>query len=142
MSLQQYKLHCPRSKRGIIFTLDAVIAMSIFLLVVVITTFYIAKAGEDRLAKVNIYNAGSDALSILDNEDILKGLDEEEIESKLENILPDKYSIKLKIITDSGVSLDIGENPPVGRFIGSGERFFVTNNKNFGIARFSIWEKE
>jgi len=142
MSLQQYKLHCPKSKRGIIFTLDAVIAMSIFLLVVIITTFYMAKAGEDKLAKINIYNAGSDALSVIDNKNLLKELDEEEIESELKNILLAKYSMRLQIRTNNDLSLDIGKQPPVGRFIGSGERFFVTKDNNFGIARFSIWEKE
>ena len=125
MKNQQYNSHY--GNKGMIFTLDVVIALIIFIIVLAVTSFFIAKSAEDKLSKINMYNAGSDILNIMDKKGILKQLDIKEINKELQKVLQSKYAVRIQIETDKGDKIDTGEELPPGRFIASGERFALVS---------------
>lgn len=60
------------NRKGFILSLDAAIAVMIVFIFIAVSTFYIAKANEETLSRVQVVRAGSDIMNVLDRENVFE----------------------------------------------------------------------
>ena len=87
-------LHC--GNRGIIFTLDAFIAVIVFVLLLGLSSYYIGLSQGLRDVDLQTIRTGSDILALLDHKNILQTMNVDLIEINRDNVLPDLYDMKIK----------------------------------------------
>ncbi len=126
--------------RGIIFSLDAVIAIFI-VLVIVATSHYYFTWKPITPTELQMIKVGYDVVSILDNKGIFDSLDRSYIENELRKVLPNNYEMRLFInTTTKNIIIETSKTTPKNKLIVCGERTFVTNN-DFGKIKFWMWLK-
>lgn len=148
MKIQYWNLLCgKRNKKGLVFTIDSLLAAIIFFMIISASSFYILKS-ESEMSKVHISRVGSDVITLLENKGIFNGLDELAIENNLSDILPLNYKLNLNLTCEdkdliSSTTIVVGDEIPEKEFISSGRRFFVitdTSSINFCMVQYRIWQ--
>lgn len=140
--MKQKQCNSPYGNRGMIFTLDATLAITIILFVLAITTFYITKSNQQSLPDLQTLRVGSDILTILDNNDTLDSLDANLIEDEMNSLLFNNHNMRIEINCDSDTSLQTSQNIPESGLVASGKRIFVVDNtQDYCTARFWVWRK-
>ncbi len=83
--------------KGIAFILDALLALTVA--VIILTAVYSTgpRAQRDYFIEGQLTDFANDILVVLDKNESLSTLDADEIESVLEDILPDSYATEIKI---------------------------------------------
>ncbi len=137
MNQQQQKLHY--GNKGIIFTLDMFVAITVFLSILVVSVFYISQSSQDRLSDLQLISLGSDTVAVMDYQGVLQTMDASQIKNIRDQLLPSAYDMRI-LVTIGNLSADTGNIPPSGSFIGSGKRYFVSSS-NYGEADYWIWAK-
>lgn len=83
--------------KGFVFTTDALLAMTIAVVIVTSTHSMLSKAWEDYLAESQLTAFANDILIVLDKNETLDTLNEAKIENMMEEVLPDNYAAEIKI---------------------------------------------
>ena len=129
-------------KKGIIFTIDSIIAITLVTVILISSTSYYVNSQGDLLPSIQLVRTGNDILNLLDITGSFDDMDFDELKNDIYILLPATYDMKLNITLNNGFSNETdSEGLPLDRFIGTGERIFVTDNLEFGIARFWIWSR-
>lgn len=129
-------------KKGIVFTIDSIIAITLVTLILLASTSYYVGSQGNLLPSVQLIRTGNDILNLLDITGGFESMDFDKLREDLYLLLPATYDMKISITFNNGYSNETeSEELPMDRFIGTGERVFVTDNLEFGIARFWIWTK-
>lgn len=131
------------NKKAFVFSLDVIIAVTVVMSVLIVSMFYITKAGDESISTLQTIRIGSDILAVLDYDGTLDTLSALNIEEKLDVILPINYHMKIKIdcINQDPIIAETTDTLPTNRLIASGKRVFVTNTGEYCIADFNIWLK-
>lgn len=139
MKKQFWNLHF--GSKAFIFSLDVVIAIVVVMALLVVSTFYVAKAGSESVAKLQMIRVGSDVLALLDHTDSLDSLFVDFIEIDLNTILPANYHMRIKVYCEGEgtLAVETTDTYPSDRFIGVGERVFVTDTYDYCMASYNIW---
>lgn len=127
--------------RAIIFTLDMLVAVTVFSIILIVSLYYVSQASENKLAKLQMINAASDILAVMDYNGTLQTLNSTLIEEQRNTLLPIAYKMRILIETSNGESIDIGEINPEGTFTATGKRFFIVG-EDYGEATYWIWPKQ
>ena len=129
--------------KAFIFSLDVVIAIFVVMSLLVVSTFYVTKAGGESVSKLQTIRLGYDMLALLDYDNSLDTLSAGVIETELNRILPINYHIKIRANCKDrdDVVVETTDAFPNNRFIGSGRRVFISNAGDYCIADFNIWLK-
>lgn len=127
--------------KGFIFTLDMTIAVFLVMTILFAATYYTSKVAEP-LSRLQMIRTGYDIIAVLDYSGALASLDGNEIKGNLMKILPPNYEMRLAVNgTDSGsIIVETSEMPEGKRFVGTGKRFFVSENY-YGVVKFYVWLK-
>lgn len=141
MKKQFWNLHF--GNKGFVFSLDIIIAITIVGAMLLVSTFYITKAGGESVSKLETIRIGADVLALLDYGGSLDTLSVDVIEVELNRILPINYHMRIKILCrgDNPIIVETTDIFPKDRFIGVGKRVFVTNTSKYCTADFGIWLK-
>lgn len=128
--------------KGFILSFDAVMAVFVVLIILIVATFYATRASEDSLSKLQMIRTGNDILAILDYDGTLETKSAATIEEGLNELLPTSYHmmIEIKGKTFGPMIIETASEMPTDRFIGSGKRMF-NKNAEYYIARYWIWLK-
>src|SRR3989344_2386991 len=123
-----------KNKKGMIFTLDSLVAVSIFLIVIATSSYYSSQSNSE-ISKLQISRTGSDISTLLENSGGLDSLDSALIENNISHVLPQNYQINLNITCqDKSLSTYnswiVGDEIPEKEFVASGRRFFVITYNN------------
>ena len=141
MKKQSWNLHF--GNKAFIFSLDIIIAIIVVMSLLMVSTFYVTKAGGESVSKLETIRIGSDVLALLDYNGTLNSLSVGNIEVELNRILPINYHMRIAANCEGEGSIVVEtiDTSPTDRFIGGGKRVFVTNTGKYCIASYSIWLK-
>ena len=141
MKNQLLNLHS--GNKGFIFSLDTVIAIMVVIIILIVSMFYITKAGDESVSKLQSLRIGSDVLALLDYRGTLDTLSVSDIEVDLNSMLPINYQMRIEAncMGQDPIIVETTDIFPKDRFIGVGKRVFVTNSSKYCIADFRIWLK-
>ncbi|HLC98876.1 MAG TPA: hypothetical protein VJC00_02610 [Candidatus Nanoarchaeia archaeon] len=132
-------------KKAFVFSLDILIAVFIVILVMTSANRHMLNAEIDSVPNMQMVTAGSDIVALLDHEGILQTLDDDLIESEMNDLLPQNLNMMMKIAADDGTVLYLGDSPPEGRFVGSGMRFFTIKSAGavtgYAYAVYWVWAR-
>lgn len=128
--------------RGIIFTIDVMIALIITLTILAAANFYVNRIGVDNFSDLQIRRTGSDIVVLLDNLDQLDPPNVVGIWGNVSEILPSYYDINLTGSGGGGCDFGVGSNVPNDKSILTGRRFFMINNTDeYCLILYRIWQK-
>lgn len=141
MKKQWLNLHF--GDKAFVFSLDMVIAVIIVTSLLIVSTFYISKAGGESVSKLQTIRIGADVLALLDNDGTLDTLSVEKMRIELNRILPINYHMRIEASCEGQgpIIVETTDVYPEDRFIGSGKRVFISNSGKYCIATYSIWLK-
>ena len=141
MKKQSWKLRY--GNKAIIFTLDAMIALAIVLVMLIASNVYISRS-INELNNLETLRGGYDIVSMLNYYNKLQNLNADEINNELDTLLSEKYDMILQVKTNNqNISIG-GEKIPNDRFVGSGKIYSVRTgetNSTYITTRFWIWLK-
>lgn len=130
--------------KGMIFTLDAIIAVLVVSILMIASAHFAGKE-ESSLPDLQLSRIGYDIVALLDYSKTLDTLDAGIIKNEMNDLLPSNYNMKIKITTNYGVTREIGDAIPDNKFIATGKRAFVIVKEgkitDYGIAQFWVWLK-
>ena len=124
--------------KGIVFTLDVLVALTIFMIIASISIYYASQASENKIGKIQMANAASDFLAVIDNNETLKTLNQETIQNEINLLLVPPYKMRILIETQNNELIDIGNVTPEGSLVTSGKRYFFTGSE-YAEANYWIW---
>ncbi|PIN86409.1 hypothetical protein COV19_04985 [Candidatus Woesearchaeota archaeon CG10_big_fil_rev_8_21_14_0_10_44_13] len=132
-------------KKGFVFSLDIAIAVLVTLLIMAAAHRNIVNAEKNSLPNAQMAAVGSDIAALLDHKGVLQTLDEEKIESGMNDLMPQNYDMLLKVAVDDGTVLYAGDSVPAEQFVSSGKRFFTIKDQasieHYGYASYWIWAR-
>ncbi len=129
--------------KAFVFSLDVMIAITVVASILLLSMFYITKAGDESVSKLQTVRVGYDMLALLDNNGALDTLSVDSIAIELNRALPINYHMRIQANCkeQDPIIVETTGSFPKDRFIGAGKRVFVTNTSKYCIADFSIWLK-
>ncbi len=139
MKHQQSKLHY--GNKGFVFTLDMLIAFTVFLIAFAISTYYVSQTSENKLNQLQMSTAASDLLAVLDNDSTLQSLNSTLIESEKNRLLTPAYDMRITIQTSDNETIDVGNVTPEGIFVATGQRYIAMED-NYAEANYWIWARQ
>ncbi len=139
MKQPQHKLQY--GNRAVIFTLDMLVALTVFSIAFAVSLYYVSQTSEDKLTRAEMSSIASDILAVMDNNKTLQTLDSQMIQTQLEQLLPIAFQMRILIKTENNVTIDVGGIAPEGRFIATGKRHIVTDT-DYGEVRYWIWARQ
>ena len=137
MALKKSSWNFQFGNKGIIFLLDIIIAAFLIMIVLTASIFFVSRAEEASISKLQASRIAHDIFSTLDYSDKLKTFDVALIQSEIEAFLPEAYGLDYKITCEGRVydsRLTIPEE-----YILSGERIFIDQYLNNCIVRYWLW---
>ena len=137
MGVRRLFLNFHYGNRGLFFMLDVIIAVFIVIFILAISVFYIDRAEDIPISKIQASRIGSDIFAVLDYSGVLREFDIDRIRSEIDSMTPLGYNIEYKIdcssrIYDSRTNLS-------GNYVFAGERIFIDKDFNNCIVRHWIW---
>ena len=139
--------------KGFIFSLDATLALFVFVFVLLTINYFAYQSEKSSYVKIQLERVGTDLGRVLDENGTLQNGNESEINLFLEAVLPANYLARISVETyyrePQGFNLieirEYGSAPPQNASVYGVRHDFVgiTNGKlaNYSIARISVWEK-
>ena len=134
-------------KKGFVLTLDAVFALVVVMIILLTASYYMTKAREPALSKIQVVKRGSDILWQLNYQKVLDTADSAQINNNLTSLLPVNYDMRIYLnFTGSRPNVTVGPAQIRSTVqIGSGKMIFVLSDdkkvQGFYIARYLIWPK-
>lgn len=134
------------NKKGFVLTIDATIALILVIIILVLASYYINKANEPSLSKLQLKKRGSDILTQLNYQKVLDTADKNKINDNLTNTLPVNLDMRLQLnFTGQRPNVTVGVDLRSIGNIGSGRQIFVLTDdkkvRDYYIARYWIWLK-
>lgn len=135
------------NKKGFVLSLDAGIAVTIVIIFISVSAYYVGKANEDPLTRLQMIRSGSDIITILDKEDVFETSTQTEIGDEINTILPPFYEMRLRVngTFPEGILTAETTNETIGKqFVVSGERVLVMYNEtgnHYATVRYWMWQK-
>lgn len=126
------------SRKGVIFTLDIVIAMMILIMGLAVSGGLVLKSLDNDLDFLQASLIGSDIAFVLEEKKVFDGLDKGFINNNINSLLLDGFEMDYRVECDTIVMQDT--NLP-NRFVVTGERVIVTNDLDYCIFRYWVWPK-
>ncbi len=127
-----------RRKKGQIFSIDVVIGA--FLVGIIILAVIVNVGKKAAPESIQTEKIGYDIITVLDYEGVLASLDETSIQTRMSELLPSQYDIRLRLSGNFN-AIEVG-SPIIQRFVASGKRAFVNaTDDKYGIATFWVWLK-
>ena len=139
--MKQQQLKFLYGNKGIVFTLDMLVAFLVFAIAFIVSIYYVSQASEDKLANVQISVIASDAVSSLDNSKILDTFNSTLMQSEIDKLIPKAYQMRLVIEMNDNSTIEVGGITPEGIAVAAGKRFFVAGNK-YGEVNYWIWPRQ
>ena len=129
--------------KAFIFSLDIIVAITIVMSLLVVSVFYVSKAGSDSVSKLQTVRIGADVLALLDYNGTLDTLSSDQMDVGLNSILPINYHMRISAncMGQSPIVAETTDDYPTNRFVGAGKRVFVTPSNQYCIANYEIWLK-
>lgn len=143
----RYKRRCRAfiSKKAFVFSLDMAIAVLITVLLMTAAHRHMANAEANKVSNIQMISVGSDIAALLDYSGVLQTLNEKQIESEMNDLMPQNYKMLLKLIVDDGTVLYAGDSVPGEQFVGTGKRFFAIKDsdsiKNYAYVTYWVWTR-
>ncbi len=148
-----FKIH-RTGKKGFIFSLDALFAVVLLLLLFASLFLHYSKA-DNQIVKTYLTRQGSDVVRALENNGVITGIDldgldeiPEDVEEVLDTLTSDNMRFNLTysdVNLEQKVSLAFGGNASSNDFVGTGKRFFVAESEEeivaFGVITYWTWKK-
>ena len=142
MKVKKRLLNSPfGNKKGFVFALDIVFAIAVFIILLLAVRYYVAGFHKDSLPDIQTARTGSDILAVLDNKGTLNERSTNEIETKMGDLLPPNYEMRITI-NGENCNVEAGSAIPDDRFVASGKRFLVSKSATtpyYCTARYWIW---
>ncbi len=134
------------NKKGFVLTIDATIALILVIIILVLAGYYINKANEPSLSKLQLKKRGSDILTQLNYQKVLDTADKNKINDNLTNTLPVNLDMRLQLnFTGQRQNVTVGVDLRSIGNIGSGRQIFVLADdkkvRDYYIARYWVWPK-
>ena len=85
--------------KGFVFTLDALLSITIAIIIVTAIFLMLPKTREDYFARSQLSSFANDLLIVFDKNETLDALDDDKITDALQEILPDNYAAEIKIFS-------------------------------------------
>ena len=127
---------CGKSK-GAIFLTDAIIALFIVVITMMVSIFFLAKAEVSSASKIQANRIATDIFAVLDYSNTLSEFDAEDIRNGIDGMLPNGYSMEFKIECEKRVY--DSRNETNDNYAFAGERIFMGNGDENCIARYWVW---
>ncbi len=127
---------CGKNK-GAIFLTDAIIALFIVVITMMVSIFFLAKAEVSSASKMQANRLATDIFAVLDYSSTLSAFDAEDIRTGIDKMLPEGYLMDFKIECERRTYDSRNETRSSYAF--AGERIFVRNGDENCIARYWIW---
>lgn len=135
------------NKKGFILSLDAAIAVIIVFMFIAVSTYYVGKANDDPLTRLHMIRAGSDVISILDQQGVFETLTQTEIADEIEVTLPSAYEMRLRVngtFPQEILTVETTNETSENQFVVSGEKNLVVYNETgnyFATVKYWMWLK-
>ena len=138
--------------KGIIFTLDALLALTLLGVMLFASNYFLFKGSEDQSVNLQLLRAGSDIITLLDNTKELDTLNANSIQNSINDLKPEIYEMRINVSWKSAGeseldSFEMGGTVPTDRFVAVGKRFFLvtdeqeTNITSYGMIKYLVWLK-
>ncbi len=149
MTIEQRKLRSLYGNKGIVFTLDAVMAMIVVIILLTFANYYLFKIDQTSSSSSNlqVLKTGSDVMKMLDYNKSFQNYNAAIIDADKRFFLQPNYEMRIIINTTDGRNFDTNQIIPSNRFVGSGSIVMaitdesISNKINPAIGRYWIWVK-
>ena len=149
MKIKQRKLKYLYGNKGIVFTLDAIMAMIIVIILLTFANYYLFKIGQasSSTGNLQILKTGSDVMKILEYNKSFQNYNANMIDIDKKLLLQPNYEMRIAINTTNGRNFDTNQTIPSDRFVGGGSILMaivdesISNKINPAIGRYWIWVK-
>lgn len=147
ITMKKHYLNLRFGNKGFILSLDAAVAIFVVFIMIAISAFYIGRANEDPLPKLQMTRTGADIMAILDYEKTLESLDQDRVASEIKTLLPPNYQMRVVIngtFPAQVMTAETTTEPPGEQLIVGGKRSFVIRNESneyFATANYWMWLK-
>ena len=131
-----WNLHC--GNKGQVFSLDAIIAIFLVMIVLISSFFMVNKENEENYELLQQFNLANDVFTVLDVNGKLDSLNKNSIKTSIETILPKNFDYAFRLECENKI---IESNRSVSSTLVKGERIVVTNNLDLCIMRYGVWPK-
>ncbi|MEK6952310.1 MAG: hypothetical protein AABX29_04805 [Nanoarchaeota archaeon] len=128
----------PCGNKGQVFSLDAVIAIFLVMIVLISSFFMVNKENEENYELLQQFNLGNDIFTVLDVNGKLNSLNRNSIKTSIETILPKNFDYSFRLECEHKI---VESNRSVSSTLVKGEKIVVTNNLDLCIMRYGIWPK-
>ena len=139
--------------KGFVFSIDAMLSLLVFMLMLVAAAFLSVQAEEGPYAKLQLSRMGKDAAALFDHQGLLSQANATAIYQAMNSTLPQSVGMHIQISTyyyDTGAFnliniAEIGDAVPANSTVYGARRDFVSLRNgfatNYSIARVSLWQK-
>ena len=135
-----------RGHKGFVFTLDLLLGISVSLMLLLGTLFFIEKGSESSASTHYLLRLGSDIVKIMEKEGKLETLDYGIIEQAIAEILPANDDMLLRLqgnFSTGNGTIEVGGEIPQKRFVASGQRVALTKVEGTYLKiTYFVWERE
>jgi hypothetical protein len=139
-----------RGFKGFVFSIDAILAVSIMIIFIIASFLMIARSSEDAYANLQTVRLGNDLLAVLEKSGTFALWDEEAIEGTMNSSLQQGAGFHLQLDTYKHIngtfslvnSGEYGQQLPKSVTVYGARRDFVTQSggeTEYTIARLWIW---
>ncbi len=121
--------------KGFILSLDAAVAVFVVFIFLVVASFYVGRANDEPLSKLQMARTGYDLLALMDYESTLVGLNQSEVSADVKTLLPATYHMRVQIngtFLPGILTVESTTEPPGEQLIVGGSRNFVIANETSG----------
>ena len=144
-----------RNKKGFALSLDAFLAITIFIVLVITANAIFSEEFSPAIEKTSTLKMANDLMDLLDYEDKLENADAQLLEEEINLALPERLDWKMEIetYTYNGVDFDLVSTQLLGdlsedltdKDLIKTRRLFLTFEdnqiKNYNNAEFTVWSK-
>lgn len=135
----------PCGNKGIIFSLDLMVGITIAFIVVAITLFFVSQGSSITLAEHQLIRFGSDIVTVMDQQEIFDTLDQEIIETEMKNLLPGNYDMLIRLqgnFSRANGTIEIGGEIPESRLTITGRKAALTGNGTYFKITYFVWARK
>lgn len=133
------------SKKAVVFTTDAGIALFLSLVIVLSTNFFIAKTEEQFWTKYHFFKSAQDTVSVLDYNGTIQKTSADELAMTLAMMSEPDASTYFAVSCSDSTNFEIGEPPREKKFVFSDKYVFVTmdeeNIEKMCTIDYKVWVK-
>lgn len=147
MEMKQHKSKFRFGNNGIVFTLDAIMALIVVVIILTFANIYFFRLDKSNPSNLQIIRTGSDVMKMLDYNGSFLSYDANLINIDKKILLPKSYEMRIVVNASNGRNFDTSETIPSDRFVSSGSILMAINDQNLSnkinpaVGRYWIWAK-